>query len=249
MVSGAYRAPFVIDTREHAAIVGVHFRPAGAAAFFGVPPGELSDTHVDLASLWGTCAAPLRERLSLAPDTEQRFEIFEQSAARKLLAPERTPSRRAPRPPSPRPGGDGRPGLRSGGHEPASIDRGVHVGSRHDAETLRTRSALPARVRRGTTAHRAELVRARVRVWLLRSVALDPRLSGICGNLARRAPACARRERQRASRCSAGSSGVNVIQYQVADVERSTSFAGHRTVTVRMLIMKRAQNRAFSPKC
>ena len=76
MVSGAYRAPFVIDTREHAAIVGVHFRPAGAAAFFGVPPGELSDTHVDLASLWGKRAALLRERLSAAPDTEQRFEIL-----------------------------------------------------------------------------------------------------------------------------------------------------------------------------
>jgi AraC-like DNA-binding protein len=76
MVAGAYRAPFVIDTREHAAIVGVHFRPGGAAAFLGVPPGELADTHVDLASLWGKRAALLRERLCAAAGTEQRFEIL-----------------------------------------------------------------------------------------------------------------------------------------------------------------------------
>src|SRR5262249_38378290 len=44
-VSGAYQRFFVIDTREHASTVGVHFRPGGAWAFLGVPPGELADRH------------------------------------------------------------------------------------------------------------------------------------------------------------------------------------------------------------
>src|SRR5262245_11108735 len=36
IVSGCYSGPFGIDTREHAAIVGVHFRPGGAARLLGV---------------------------------------------------------------------------------------------------------------------------------------------------------------------------------------------------------------------
>lgn len=47
-VSGAYGGSFVVDTREHASIVGVHFRPGGAGPFLGLPPGALADTHVDL---------------------------------------------------------------------------------------------------------------------------------------------------------------------------------------------------------
>jgi hypothetical protein len=35
VVSGAYQRFFVIDTREHASIVGVHFRPGGAHPFLG----------------------------------------------------------------------------------------------------------------------------------------------------------------------------------------------------------------------
>jgi len=39
MVSGAYSRPFVIDTQEHASIIGVHFAPGGALPFLGAPPG------------------------------------------------------------------------------------------------------------------------------------------------------------------------------------------------------------------
>jgi hypothetical protein len=39
MVSGAYSGPFVIDTREHASIMGVHFAPGGALPFLGAPLG------------------------------------------------------------------------------------------------------------------------------------------------------------------------------------------------------------------
>jgi len=79
VVSGAYRQYFVIDTRDHASIVGVHFKPGGAWPFLGVPPGELTDRHIDLAMLWGSSAVELRERLCAAPTSQQRFALLEQT--------------------------------------------------------------------------------------------------------------------------------------------------------------------------
>ena len=63
MVSGAYHRAFVIDTLEHASIVGVHFKPGGALPFIGALPGEVGSTHIDLESVWGGA----RERASGAP--------------------------------------------------------------------------------------------------------------------------------------------------------------------------------------
>ncbi|MDT5323269.1 MAG: hypothetical protein QOF25_421 [Mycobacterium sp.] len=77
VVSGAYRRSFVIDTREHASIVGVHFRPGGALPFLGVPPGELADRHVDLERLWGRSAIELRERLCAAATPPERFAVLD----------------------------------------------------------------------------------------------------------------------------------------------------------------------------
>jgi AraC-like DNA-binding protein len=88
MVSGVYRSPFVIDTREHAAIVGVHFKPGGALPFLGAPPGELADIHVDLDCLWKQHGSRLREMLCAARDTEQRFEILARTL-RMMLRPPR----------------------------------------------------------------------------------------------------------------------------------------------------------------
>src|SRR4051812_39964482 len=56
-VSGAYPRFFVIDTREHASLVGVHFRVGKARSVLGVPPGEIADRHVDLATLWSRAAS------------------------------------------------------------------------------------------------------------------------------------------------------------------------------------------------
>ncbi|MGX9791996.1 DUF6597 domain-containing transcriptional factor [Mycobacterium sp. MMS18-G62] len=84
VVSGAYRRFFVIDTRDHASIVGVHFRPGGAWAFLGVAPGELADRHVDLAMLWGRPALELRERLCAAPTTAERFTLLERELCSRL---------------------------------------------------------------------------------------------------------------------------------------------------------------------
>jgi AraC-like DNA-binding protein len=84
MVSGCYSQSFGIDTRDHAAILGVHFRPGGAAALLGAPPGELSDLHVALEDLWGDRAKELRDRLCAARSTSDQFRILEQALIGRL---------------------------------------------------------------------------------------------------------------------------------------------------------------------
>jgi AraC-like DNA-binding protein len=83
MISGAYRGPFVIDTREHAAILGVHFKPGGAFPFLGVPSGEMANRHASLETLWGRSAVELRERLCEAAPAS-RFAILERALAARL---------------------------------------------------------------------------------------------------------------------------------------------------------------------
>jgi AraC-like DNA-binding protein len=85
-VAGAYRRPFMFDTRENASVVGVHFRPGRAGAVLGLPPGELMDRHVDLEAIWGGCARELRERLCAATTTPERFAILEAELVSRLDA-------------------------------------------------------------------------------------------------------------------------------------------------------------------
>src|SRR4051794_5702410 len=46
-VAGAYRRPFTFDTHENASVVGVHLKPGYAGVILGLPPGQLTDQHVD----------------------------------------------------------------------------------------------------------------------------------------------------------------------------------------------------------
>jgi AraC-like DNA-binding protein len=87
MVSGAYTSYFVVDTRAHARLIGVHFKPGGARPILGIPPGALADAHTDLAELWGTTARELRERLGTAANLEQRFQLLEATLLTRLARP------------------------------------------------------------------------------------------------------------------------------------------------------------------
>jgi AraC-like DNA-binding protein len=89
IVSGAYDSFFVIDTAEHASVIGVHFKPGGASPFLGVPPGALTSSHVDLAALWGRPARELREMLCAARSPAQRFQILESALLARLTRPPR----------------------------------------------------------------------------------------------------------------------------------------------------------------
>lgn len=77
-VSGAYSGALIIDAMQHAAMMGVHFRPAGASVILGVPCSELTDRHADLAALWDDgSAAELRDRLCEASSHRARLEYLE----------------------------------------------------------------------------------------------------------------------------------------------------------------------------
>jgi AraC-like DNA-binding protein len=76
ILSGPHGNYFVIDTLEQVSVLGVSFRPGGAAPFLRMPTREVRDLHVSLENIWGAQARGLRERLLEAPPND-RFEILE----------------------------------------------------------------------------------------------------------------------------------------------------------------------------
>jgi AraC-like DNA-binding protein len=84
VVSGPRVGPVVIDTRELTAVMGVRFRPGGAAPFLGVPADELTNTRVGLETFWGTAARGLREQLCIACTPKERFARLEQGLLARL---------------------------------------------------------------------------------------------------------------------------------------------------------------------
>jgi AraC-like DNA-binding protein len=89
LISGPYAGSFATDTEEEASILGVHFKPGGAAALLGVPAGELANAHVDLDAVWGPSAAELRERLCAARAPAERFHLLENALMARLADPPR----------------------------------------------------------------------------------------------------------------------------------------------------------------
>ena len=77
VVSGAYGKGFLSDTEEEAFLIGIHFKPGRAFPFLGLRADEISDTHIDLETLWGNYAKQLREQLHNAKDPQERFRLLE----------------------------------------------------------------------------------------------------------------------------------------------------------------------------
>ncbi len=87
VVSGAYGKGFVTDSEEEAFIIGIHFKPGGAAPFLGFSAGELADAHVNLECIWGLPANLLRERLCDTATATERFSLLEESLIDHLPGP------------------------------------------------------------------------------------------------------------------------------------------------------------------
>lgn len=77
VVSGPYVGSFMSDAAEETSIMGVHFRPGGAAAVLGMPIDTLLNTHHDLSAIWGRAAITLREQLCGLRRPDDRFELLE----------------------------------------------------------------------------------------------------------------------------------------------------------------------------
>jgi AraC-like DNA-binding protein len=84
IVCGAHSGYFVIDTSRPSPVIGVHFRPGGAAPFLGLPARELRDRDVALEHLWGQCACELHDRLMQTSSPPKMFRLLEDVLLRRL---------------------------------------------------------------------------------------------------------------------------------------------------------------------
>lgn len=87
VVCGTHARYFVLDSSPQVSVVGVHFRPGGAAPFLGMPLSELTNRHVALENLWGPEVNLLRERLLAAGSPAALFAELERALLARLLAP------------------------------------------------------------------------------------------------------------------------------------------------------------------
>ena len=76
-ISGPHSRFIVIDTAPDASMIGAHFKPGGAKAFFGAPLHELRNSVIALDAVWNGSARSLREQLLNAPTAAAKFRIFE----------------------------------------------------------------------------------------------------------------------------------------------------------------------------
>src|SRR5262249_38261317 len=78
-------------------VVGVTFRPGGAAPFLGLPLDELRNQLAPLEALWGRAAAEeLRERLSEAPTATAQLALLERLLLARLARLGQVSHRRDP---------------------------------------------------------------------------------------------------------------------------------------------------------
>lgn len=83
-ISGAHSQYIVIDALPDSSMIGVHFKPGGAAALLGLPAGELRDQVIELNALWGAAAIDLRDELLAAPTPMAKFATLERCLLERL---------------------------------------------------------------------------------------------------------------------------------------------------------------------
>lgn len=84
IVQGAFDRFGVRGTEGPSAVVGVHFTPAGAAAFFGGALPALRNRTELLEDVWGPGARLLRERLQAAASPRQTLLVLHDQLLRRL---------------------------------------------------------------------------------------------------------------------------------------------------------------------
>jgi AraC-like DNA-binding protein len=85
IVAGPRSEYFLVDTSRPMSVLGVYFKPGGAAPILGIPLGELHNLHIPLELLWGVDAFALYERLLLCPRPQQCFKVLESVLMARLM--------------------------------------------------------------------------------------------------------------------------------------------------------------------
>ncbi len=76
-IAGAGTASYVTRIDAAQAVLTIHFRPAGALPFVGIPLGDLENACVGLDDLWGRQGSALHERLIATPSPTRRVQLVE----------------------------------------------------------------------------------------------------------------------------------------------------------------------------
>ena len=82
--SGAQSRYIVIDALPGSSMIGVHFKPGGAAAVLGLPADELRDRVVELDAIWGAAAEELRDQLLSARGPAAKFAVLDRALCARL---------------------------------------------------------------------------------------------------------------------------------------------------------------------
>src|SRR4030095_4497871 len=83
-ISGAHSQFLIIDALPHSSMIGVHFKPGGAAAFLGVPADEVAGLVVELDAIWGDAIWGWRDQLLAARTPAAKFDVLENLLRQRL---------------------------------------------------------------------------------------------------------------------------------------------------------------------
>jgi AraC-like DNA-binding protein len=81
---GARTDCFVIDTNRQDRVIGIQFRPGGAAPFLRMPVSEVANATYELDDVWPGEAGLLREELMAAAGVAAMFGILERTLLSRL---------------------------------------------------------------------------------------------------------------------------------------------------------------------
>jgi AraC-like DNA-binding protein len=90
LAAGLHTRPAVIAYDGSAHSVTVELTPAGARSLLGLPAGDLADAVVHLEEVLGNDAHELAERLAVAPEWRERFDVLDDVLTRRAGARRRT---------------------------------------------------------------------------------------------------------------------------------------------------------------
>lgn len=84
-IAGPDRDPKTERLASNDIVVGFRFHPAAAAAWLGVPLGEIAGQRIPLDDLWGVRARRLADRVHAHDDVEGLVSALEEAVARERL--------------------------------------------------------------------------------------------------------------------------------------------------------------------